>query len=346
MGFLDDVMEQPEVLIRVFEKYNSELKDRLEFVASQIKNHSLTVAFGMGSSHYAAELLALRLNNRGRVAFAMDASELLHYRGPLLDNYPVLVGVSQSGESVETCLVAENRPQRVKLISITNKEESRLVKASNVSLPLFAGEEAGTSSKTYIATLAVLNIIADAVTEDTQLSPTSVKVCAEIMRKVSDTMVNEVEKLLVRFGDFKSIAYVGRGPGLISALQSALITKEVAQIHAEGMSAGQFRHGPLELAGPDLLVVIFAPSGPTANLLVKLAEETAGFGSPTWLITDTVVNAPQGSNLFITRLPAVEEYLSPLVSIIAPEFLAATTAKRKGRIPGEFIHISKVTRYE
>lgn len=346
MGFLDDVMEQPEVLIRIFEKYNSELKDRLEFAASQMKNQSLTVAFGMGSSYYAAELLALRLSSRGRLAFAMDASELFHYRRPLLNNHPVLVGISQSGESAETCLVAENRPQGVQLISITNKEDSRLAKASDVLLPLFAGEETGTSSKTYIATLAILNIIADAVTGDTQLSPTSVQACAEIMRKVSDTMANEGEKLLACFGDFKSIIYVGRGPGLITALQSALITKEIAQVHAESMSAGQFRHGPLELAGPDLLVVVFAPSGPTVNLLVKLSEETAEFGSPTWLITDTVINTPQRPNLFISRLPTVEEYLSPLVSIIAPEFLAATMAKRKGRVPGEFTHISKVTRYE
>lgn len=346
-SFFEDVAEQPETLIRVFKEYsNGELKDRLRLAADQIRNRPVTIVSGMGSSCYAAELFTLRLNSHGMLAFAMDASELLHYRKPLLSNCLTLIGISQSGESIETCLVAENRYENVPMIGITNKEDSRLAETSNILLPLLAGEEAETSSKTYIATLAVLNLLADAVTGDAQLSSTCVEMCAEVMREVTNIMVEEVEKLLSYFGDFNSVVYTGRGPGLVSALQSALITKEMAQIHAEGISAGQFRHGPLELAGPGLLVVIFAPSGSTTDLLIKLAGETAKFGSPTWLVTDTSISVSQRPSLFVSKFPAVKEYLSPLISIIASEFLAVAIAKRNGRTPGEFTRISKITKHE
>ena len=344
-AFLRDVAEQPEVLVRVFTEYSGTLFSRLDFAASRIRTAPLTVAFGMGSSYYAAELFALYLNAQGMPVFALDASELLHYRKALLSNCIALVGVSQSGESIETCLVAENRPTEATLVSVTNVENSRLARVGDVVLPLLAGKESGTSSKTFIATVAVLYALASAVLLDNRFSLDHLKSCVDIMRGIVDGGVEEARVLASSF-EGSSIIYVGRGPGLVSALQSALITKEIACVHAEGMSAGQFRHGPIELVGPETLIVIFAPSGSTIDLLIKLAKEVAEYGSPTWLVTDESVDVPREPNLFVTRFPVVEESLSPLISIVASEFFAAYLGERKGRIPGELVRAKKVTMHE
>ena len=120
----------------------------------------------------------------------------------------------------------------------------------------------------------------------------------------------------------------------------------MTQIPAAGLSAGQFRHGPIEAAGPHALLVIFAPSGATTELLVKLAGDTADYGSPTWLITDTSVQVAGQENLFISRLPQVSEALSPLLSIVASELLGVAIAKRKGLEPGRLQRVSKVTDFE
>src|SRR6202012_3720481 len=61
------------------------------------------------------------------------------------------------------------------------------------------------------------------------------------------------------------LAYIGFGDHAATARYAGLITKEGAKIAAEGFIGGQFRHGPLELAGPGLTAVLFGSDDPAAN---------------------------------------------------------------------------------
>ncbi len=345
-NFVDEVNQQPEVLRRLVESYRDKLQDRLREAADLIDSKPVTVVVGMGSSSFAGEILTQRLNGADLKAVTFDASELFHYQQGTLNDDVVMLVISQSGESAETCLVAEARPKSVPLICITNNEESRLGRMGDVVLPLLAGHEEGTSSKTFVATMALLHLLADAVLGEGLLSFSNAHQIAQYMDELTSTLGDETDGLLGCFGDFSSLVFTGRGPGLISAMQGALITQEMTQIPAAGLSAGQFRHGPIEAAGPHLLTVVFAPAGRTTHLLVRLAQDTARFASPTWLITDTSIQVGAGEKLFVSQLPHVQEGLSPLLSIIAPELLGVAIAKRKGLEPGRFQRISKVTDFE
>ncbi|NLY30345.1 MAG: SIS domain-containing protein [Firmicutes bacterium] len=344
--FMDEVKEQPEVLRKLVESYEKELAPRLQEAAELIKSKPLLVIVGMGSSCFAGELLAQRLNGTKLKVINCDASELFHYQQGILSDNIVMLAISQSGESAETCLVAEARSESVPLICITNNEESRLAGMGDIVLPLLAGHEEGTSSKTFVATMALLHLLADAVLDENLLSSANASEIANLVQELTGALGEEVARFLPQFGDFSSLAFIGRGPGLVSALQGALITQEMTQVPAAGLSAGQFRHGPIEAAGPHLLTVIFAPYGRTTQLLVKLAQDCASFGSPTWLVTDTSVSIASTENLFVSQLPLVREELSPLLSILAPELLGVAIAERKGLEPGRFQKISKVTNFE
>ncbi len=63
-----------------------------------------------------------------------------------------------------------------------------------------------------------------------------------------------------------ALVVVGRGPALSAADYGALILKETAAIAAECLAGGSFRHGPLEVAGAAVGVVVLAPTGPTSGL--------------------------------------------------------------------------------
>ena len=345
-SFLDEVAEQPGVLLNLVMSYADDLHQRLQEATKLIRGKPILLVVGMGSSLFAGEVLVQRFNAAGYKAFACDASELYHYKRGIMTDDVLMLAISQSGESAETCLVAEAKPKAMPLICMTNNEDSRLARMGDVVLPLFAGEEAGTSSKTFVATMALLHLLADAVLNEGMLSLVSTQQLVADMGNLIKTLGHEIEGFLSRFGDFSSVIFTGRGPGLVSATQGALITQEMTQIPAAGLSAGQFRHGPIEAAGPHALLVIFAPSGATTELLVKLAGDTADYGSPTWLITDTSVQVAGQENLFISRLPQVSEALSPLLSIVASEFLGVAIAKRKGLEPGRLQRVSKVTDFE
>ena len=347
VAFLDELKEQPHVLRRVVEGYNGELRAPLTKAASLVKQYSSVLLVGMGSSHHAAEVLVQRLSGTYR-ASVWDAGELYHYYSHLLQDENVLcIAISQSGESAETCAVAEILPPDAPLIAITNNEESRLALRAELVLPLLAGPEEGTSSKTFIATLVVLHLLADAVLGAELLSVETAGRLGEHMEELIPIMTLEARQFQERMADAHSIVLVGRGPGIISARQGALILQEMTRIPCSGISGGQFRHGPLEAVGPHVALVIFGPGGKTAELLTRLAYDTAGFQSPTWFITDQSVEVDEDrSELFVSRLSSVAEPLSPILSILGPELLGVALAESKGLEPGRFTRISKVTDFE
>ena len=78
--------------------------------------------------------------------------------------------------------------------------------------------------------------------------------------------------------DCGTLFYVGRGYSVGNARLAALITQESSKIGAVGLSAGQFRHGPLELVREGFGMVLFGTSGPTRTLDNRLAEEVARLG--------------------------------------------------------------------
>src|SRR5206468_373605 len=80
-------------------------------------------------------------------------------------------------------------------------------------------------------------------------------------------------------GGRPSTIVLGRGPARAAAEMGALFLKEAAGIPAEGLETGQFRHGPLELAGPDLAAIVVATEPETGAIDLALAAELSRTGS-------------------------------------------------------------------
>ena len=83
----------------------------------------------------------------------------------------------------------------------------------------------------------------------------------------------------------------------------ALTLKEAARFPAESLQAAQFRHGPLELAGPTLAVMVVATEPATRELELRLAGELAEAGAAVLVISQDG-EAPDGA-LPVTDRPAV-----------------------------------------
>ena len=96
MGYLEDILEQPENLARSHEIFTEALRDT---DLSAFEADPLVLA-GMGSSYFAAIPASCALRGAGRAAFALSATELLEPGGDLLGT--AYVGISQSGKSAET----------------------------------------------------------------------------------------------------------------------------------------------------------------------------------------------------------------------------------------------------
>ena len=160
-NFLQEILEQPEALVRCVDRYpDNHVGIAKASQTLQRSGFDRVVITGMGSSEIGGYPLWLRLNIHSQVPVILaDASELIHHSLSLLTDKSLLISVSQSGESIETVQTRTKMAKPRVSISITNGLENSLANMSDISLDIFAGEEATVSTKTYVNTLAVLSML-------------------------------------------------------------------------------------------------------------------------------------------------------------------------------------------
>ncbi len=341
--YISDILEQPEAVRRALSNF---LPQKLEPVFQKIKNgeYQRIVLTGMGASHAACYPAYQMLTRLDLPVILVETSELLHYQPHTVNDRTLLWIVSQSGRSAEI-LELVNRLQSAPAattLGITNDLSSPLGRYATPTFALYAGSEATVSAKTYVTTLA-LNLMAA-----TQLTGGDLnQACGQLLAGVDAMQVylqdyeDRVAEIVQKIGMPHSLMAIGRGPSLAAVRCSSFIVKEAAKVACEGMEAAQFRHGPLEMTGPDLTVLVFAGAAETARNNREIAMEIARYGGHAlW------ISAQQDPGLPGLALPAVPELALPLVEILPLQMLTIALARQKSLEPGRFRFIGKVTEKE
>ncbi len=124
---------------------------------------------------------------------------------------------------------------------------------------------------------------------------------------------------------------------------AALVLKEAAHLPAEALEGGQFRHGPLELAGPEMAALMVATEPATYDLDVALAEDIAAAGGAV-LLASATGEAPAGVDGL--ALGDVPRALAPVLAVAPAQLLAWQLAAERGIDPCAFSVGAKVTRQE
>jgi len=353
---LEEILQQPAALADLRKYYESPGAIPRKSIRGLGSHWPPTVVFtGMGSSLFAAYPAQAYLTSRGIRAVVWEAAELLHHHLGFLRSDTLLVAVSQSGETVEVTRLLDRLPTKVGVAGVVNVERSTLARRGGVLLPMMAGRQANVSTKTYVCSVAVLMYLAFAVTNESHRHLTQVLLQAihaqeRILERRNLVMAPTVEF----FNHPPYVALMSRGPDLASALQGAIMLKEVARIGAEPISAAQFRHGPIEIVNPEHRYVIFARqrqpdprakrSANTGRLLLHLAKDIQSHGGKILLLTD--LPFPDTTNVRMLRVDSLKLGLGTLVDTLYMQLLAHDVAVRVGLAPGKFWIAEGVTRVE
>jgi glucosamine--fructose-6-phosphate aminotransferase (isomerizing) len=342
--FLEEIAGQPGAIRRAA----AGLSEQAGALATVADLGSTRIVFtGMGASLAACVAPVTVLGGRGVAADLVEASELLHFRSPMLRAGGVLVAVSQSGESAEVIRLVQSLAgeQRPMVVTVTNGLENPLAVAADVALDTRAGEEMGPSTLTFASAVVVLAALAEVLAG---------RAAADVVSSVSewsDAAASSAARLLAfpdrlaegleRWQDGRPTTVVlGRGTARGAAECGALILKEAARLPAEALESGQFRHGPLELAGPGLAAAIVVTEPEAMDLEAALASELADMGSSVALIGPAALDVP-GSHRVV--LEPVDRSLAPAVAAIPLQLLARQLAVRRGFAPGQLSIARKVT---
>jgi glucosamine--fructose-6-phosphate aminotransferase (isomerizing) len=122
----------------------------------------------------------------------------------------------------------------------------------------------------------------------------------------------------------------------------ALTLKE-SGVMAESFATASFRHGPFELAGPDMAAIILSTEERTRTLDLGLAADLASTGASVAVIAPGE-EVPAGCARI--HLPGLDRLFSSTVGVVPLQLLAWRLALRRGRAPGVYTRASKVTTRE
>lgn len=232
----------------------------------------IVVTCARGSSGHAA-LFGKGLIERHLAIPVADAapSVVSVYRRGLRVDGQVFIAISQSGRSHDLVESAVSASECGALtIAIVNDTRSPLASASDVVLPLSAGEESSVAAtKTFIASVSALLRLVAYWSGDVAM----MAALETLPDRLSSAAELDWSNALDALSQAKSLAVLGRGPTLPIAEEVSLKLKEVCHIHAEGYSGSEFQHGPIALVSQDYPVLILMPNDEARQELSILAAD-------------------------------------------------------------------------
>lgn len=346
--FVAEISGQPDALRRAAEGLEEQAAV-LEGTTSA--GAGRTVVFtGMGSSYDACYPAVAELARAGIAAVLVDAAELLHFRTGMLGPSTMVVAVSQSGESAEVVRAVRRARERADppaVVSVTNGTDNTLAGLSDLHLDTRAGHEDGPSTMTFAGALVAVAALGRT------LAGRPVRVVADELRDAAELAAVALERLLAEpalpgrivdwLGERRTMVILGRGPARAAAEMGALTLKEAVGMPVESLQTAQFRHGPLELAGPDLAAIVIATEPETSVLDLVLADELIRMGAAVLTVTEATGGPAEA---LAVAIGPIDRALAPAVSILPAQLLAWRLAALSGREPGAYHRASKVTTRE
>ncbi|MDX2152107.1 MAG: SIS domain-containing protein [Bryobacteraceae bacterium] len=326
--YLRDVMAQPQALrdtVAGLEVVPGLGAVRENLRAGRLRRLVLT---GMGGSYHLLVPLHLRLTAAGFDSILVETSELIHAMPALLDARNVVVVLSQSGASAEIVRLLEREGPLY--LGVTNTPGSPLAEKAHEVVFTRAGVEGGVACKTSVTALIALDWVARHLAGEA-LEPVDLSGAAE---EYLSRWWEHVDEMVRALEGAERAFFAGRGPSMAAVGLGAMLQKEAAHFHGEGMSSAALRHGPFEMLGAGSLVVVYeGEMGVELNR--ALVRDVLATGAKGFFCGPSAEPGP-------FRIAAAE----PVLELLPAQMLSLAAAYRAGREPGKFERITKVTAAE
>jgi glucosamine--fructose-6-phosphate aminotransferase (isomerizing) len=222
-------------------------------------------------------------------------------------------------------------------LAICNVVGSTIAQEADGGVYLHAGPEIGVAStKAYTSQVTTLAMLALYFGRMRHLSFEAGKRIIGQLRKLPHVLRqtlevnNEARRIAGKYCHATNVLYLGRQYNFPTALEGALKLKEISYIHAEGYPAAEMKHGPIALVDENTPSVFIMPQGFVYDKVMSNLEEIKARGGPVIAIATAGDKNVARLADDVIYVPAVEEFLSPLVNIIPLQLLAYHTAILRG----------------
>ena len=328
MGLNEEIFEQPEALGQLLRSERS----NIDAIAEMIRSRDIRLVYiiARGSSDnaglYAKYLLGIA--NKLPVAMALPSLFTLYDAPPILSD-TLTIAISQSGESPDIVkAMQECRRQGATTVAITNSPSSPLGAAAEFNIHLHAGEErAVAATKTYTTELMAIGMLSAALAEDEN----RMAALSQIPQLAQDALqTNEaIAAATQQFRYMSQCVVLGRGYNYATAYEWSLKLKELAYIVAEPYSSADFQHGPIAIVEKGFPVMAVIAEGAVADEVTSLCRRLVDDKEAELVILSNRADALALGRTPI-ELPQMEEWLSPIISMIPAQLFCLHLTLTKG----------------
>ncbi len=345
---LKEIYEQPEAIKQTISQAldgNSLRDDFLKNADADFNKIQSVQIIACGTSYHSGMIAKYWFEQLIGVPCQVEIASEFRYRTPVIVENTLYICISQSGETADTLAALRETQKRAKAnnidiqtLTICNVATSSMVRETDHHLLTLAGPEIGVAStKAFTTQLAALMLLILKIGQVKQrISPALLE---EITRElwhspkvILDTLKHDPEilRLSELFVEKNHCLFLGRGTNYPIALEGALKLKEISYIHAEGYAAGELKHGPLALVDSEMPIVILAPHDEMLDKLKSNMEEVQARGGELFVFADENSGINEKDRQHVVHIPAVNEWLAPIVYSVPVQLLSYHVAVLRG----------------
>ena len=320
---IKEIHEQSLTLLKPFQEFN-DFQNFCEF----IRDASNVYITGSGTSYNCGLLGKQLLSKFAKIRTEVIMSSEFQYYSDSLEPNSVVIAISQSGETADVLhSVKKAKENGAKILSIVNVPTSSLARMSDSILTLNCGPEIGVAAtKSFMGQLMliykIVNILSSGQMPFDKFNQRNLLMMVKKVLNSDGIIQNLVSSLDT---NIKDIYILGRSIHYPIALEGSLKIKELAYIHAEGIAAGELKHGPLALIDKESVVVVLNPTDETYQDVISSSNEIKSRGA-------YIIGISNKKNEVYDRfveLPDVDSYLYPILEIIPLQLMSYYLALKK-----------------
>ena len=323
---IKEIFEQPGTVISA----THQSEQSVSAFCDALTSANNVVVTGSGTSYHTSLLLSMLGSRVLKKHFEPVMASEFQYNQDSVGPATAVIAISQSGETADVLAAVKGaRSLGAKVLSIVNVPTSSLARTADVSLGLNCGPEIGVAAtKSFTSQLSLAYAVMDRVSGGAIGFHRNA--VSETIRKALANS-SDVERLVMSsFQKVNDIYLLGRSLHFPVALEGALKMKELAYVHAEGIAAGELKHGPLALMDTNALVIVLNPQDKTYTDTLSSAHEVKARGAK----IIGVSNVENDIYDAMIRIPSMKsEMLYPLAEIIPLQLISYYLALQNNADP-------------
>ena len=305
----------------------------------KLKKYRKLFIVACGTAMHAGMVGKYVIEKLARTEVTVDIASEFRYRDPIIEKEDLVIVISQSGETADTKAALHLAHDRgAKVLAVVNVKGSSIAREADMVLYTHAGPEISVAStKAFSVQMSVMYLLAFEMAYakghiDEAECKRLTAALTDIPEKIEQTMQCEKKCKYVasKLITATSLLYIGRGLDYALSMEGSLKLKEISYIHSESYAAGELKHGTISLVEDGMPVISVATQSDLMEKMVSNIVEVKSRGAFTITVCKEGTEFSDGIMDEIIEVPALEDVLMPMLTVIPLQLVAYYTTVLKG----------------